>query len=469
MSSQTGAAQKEAKQPVAVGRIHSVLLIESDPQLQRFWETALTGGGFQVAIAATSDDALHLAANAAPNLVFLGTGLDGSKAAGLLEALRRISPNLSVLAPANVEQVRQELNAMESHGPVTPASPLKVDQVKIAVTNALSFEQTTREKQGSDEAEVRPPPFEELVGTSPQTQALRRAIAEAIQADPATVLILGETGTGKAVVARAIHCNGLRQKKPFVVVECTAMPAALLESELFGYEAGAFTDARAAKKGLLEVAEGGTVFLDEIGDLEMPVQAKLLRVLEDKRARRLGGTQDYAANVRFVAATNRPLETLVREGRFRQDLYFRLNVFHIFVGPLRERKDDVVSLARHFVEQCSRAFHKQIHGLSFAAQQQLTAYDWPGNVRELRNIMERAVILEQGELISPRHLALGATGLMTEGAIHLPEGGIALEEVEKTLVTQALERTSGNQSEAAKLLKITRFALRTRIKKFALL
>jgi DNA-binding NtrC family response regulator len=452
------AAQQKAQLPAAVDPIHRVLLIESDPQLQRFWETALTGGGFQVAIAATPNDALHLAANAAPNLVFLGTGLDGSKAVGLLEALRRMSPNLSVLAPANVDQVRQELNAMESHAAVTSASPLKVDQVKIAVTNALSFEQITREKQGSDEAGLRPPLFEEIVGASPQTQALRRAIAEAIQADPATVLILGETGTGKAVVARAIHCNGLRQKKPFVVVECTAMPAALLESELFGYEAGAFTDARASKKGLLEVAEGGTVFLDEIGDLEIPVQAKLLRVLEDKRARRLGGTQDYAANVRFVAATNRPLETLVREGRFRQDLYFRLNVFHI-----------VVSLARHFVGQFSRAFHKQIHGLSFAAQQQLAAYDWPGNVRELRNIMERAVILEQGELISPRHLALGATGLMTEDAIHLPEGGIALEEVEKTLVTQALERTSGNQTDAAKLLKITRFALRTRMKKFALL
>jgi DNA-binding NtrC family response regulator len=235
------AAQQKAQLPAAVDPIHRVLLIESDPQLQRFWETALTGGGFQVAIAATPNDALHLAANAAPNLVFLGTGLDGSKAVGLLEALRRMSPNLSVLAPANVDQVRQELNAMESHAAVTSASPLKVDQVKIAVTNALSFEQITREKQGSDEAGLRPPLFEEIVGASPQTQALRRAIAEAIQADPATVLILGETGTGKAVVARAIHCNGLRQKKPFVVVECTAMPAALLESELFGYEAGAFT------------------------------------------------------------------------------------------------------------------------------------------------------------------------------------------------------------------------------------
>ncbi len=463
------AAQKEVKLPPEIERIHSVLLIESDARLQRFWETALTDGGFQVAIAATPNDALQQAAVEAPNLVFLGTGLDGSKAIGILEALRRISPDLSVLAPANLEQVRQDLNAMESHGAVSPASPLKVDQVKIAVTNALNFEQLTREKQGLDAQQPQPPHFQEIVGASAHTQALRRTIVEAIQADPATVLILGETGTGKAVVARAIHCNSLRQKKPFVVVECTAMPAALLESEFFGYEAGAFTDARAPKKGLLEVAEGGTVFLDEIGDLEMSVQAKLLRVLEDKRARRLGGTQDYTADVRFVAATNRSLETLVRQGRFRQDLYFRLNVFRISASPLRERKDDIVCLARHFVEQFSRSFHKQIHGLSFAAQQQLAAYDWPGNVRELRNIMERAVILEQGELISPGHLALCATDLVAEDAIRLPVGGMALEEVEKTLVTQALERTCGNQTEAAKLLKITRFALRTRMKKFALL
>jgi transcriptional regulator with PAS, ATPase and Fis domain len=247
------------------------------------------------------------------------------------------------------------------------------------------------------------------------------------------------------------------------------MPATLLESELFGYEAGAFTDARASKRGLLEVAEGGTLFLDEIGDLEMSVQAKLLRVLEEKRVRRLGSTQDYTANVRFLAATNRPLEKLVKEGLFRRDLYFRLNVFRISVSPLRERKDDVMCLAKHFVEYFARAFHKQIHGLSFVTQQQLVAYDWPGNVRELRNIIERAVILEQGELISPRHLALDATGTDAADTIRLPQGGVALEEVEKTLVHQALERADGNQTEAARLLKITRFALRTRMKKFGLL
>lgn len=461
-------AQQEEKLHAEIDRTHSVLMIESDPRLQRFWETALTDGGFQVIIAATPNDALQQAAQQAPHLVFLGTGLDGSKAVRVLEALRQISPELSVVAPTNAKQVNEELDAMESHGAAAKASPLRVDQIKIAVTDALNFDRVKREKRRMDEREEREVQFEQIVGSSSQTGALRRSIAEAIQADPATVLIIGETGTGKALVARAIHDNSTRKEKPFVVVECTSVPATLLESELFGYEAGAFTDAKTSKKGLLEVAEGGTIFLDEIGDLEMPVQAKLLRVLEEKRVRRLGGTQDYTANVRFVAATNRSLETLLREGRFRQDLYFRLNVLRIPVSPLRERKDDMDCLARSFVEQFSRAFHKQIHGLSFAAQQQLAAYDWPGNVRELRNIIERAVILEQGELISPRHLTLGVTGLMTEDAIRLPEGGIALEEVEKTLVAQALERTNGNQTKAAKLLKITRFALRTRMKKFAL-
>jgi DNA-binding NtrC family response regulator len=394
--------------------------------------------------------------------------LDGSKAIETLEALRQLRPDLLVVAPTNPKQVRQELDAMENHGAITTASPIKVDQIKIAVTDALNLERLRQEKRRLDEQQPRHFRFEEIVGTSAQTEALRTAICEAIRADPATVLIIGETGTGKELVARAIHYNSLRGEKPFMVVECTAVPATLLESELFGYEAGAFTDAKSSKKGLLEVAEGGTVFLDEIGDLELAVQAKLLRVLEEKRVRRLGGTQDYAVNVRFMAATNRSLETLVRDGRFRRDLYFRLNVFRIAVSPLRERKEDLLDLAKHFVQQFSRAFHRQIHGLSFAAQQELAAYEWPGNVRELRNVIERAVILEQGELISPRHLTLGWTDVMTEAAIRLPEGGIALEEVEKSLVAQALERTNGNQTEAAKLLKITRFALRTRMKKFGL-
>ena len=467
MSTQLSTQQAE-KSRAEIEPMHSVLLIESDPRLRRFWKTTLTDGGFQVVIATTPHDALRQAAQHAPHLVFLGTGLDGSKAIGVLEALQQISPGLSVVTPANTKQVREELDAMESHEAGAKISPLRVDQIKIAVTDALNFDRLTQQKRRMDEREGRQIQYGQIVGTSRQTDALRRSITEAIQADPATVLIIGETGTGKALVAQAIHYNSFRKEKPFVVVECTSVPATLLESELFGYEAGAFTDAKVSKKGLLEVAEGGTIFLDEIGDLEMPVQAKLLRVLEEKRVRRLGSTRDYTAHVRFVAATNRSLETLVREGRFRQDLYFRLNVMRISVSPLRGRKDDMDCLAKHFVEQFSRDFHKQIHGLSFAAQQKLAAYDWPGNVRELRNIIERAVILEQGELISPQHLTLGPAGLMTEDAIRLPEGGVALEDVEKTLVAQALEKTQGNQSEAAKLLKITRFALRTRMKKYGL-
>ncbi|MEK7083081.1 MAG: sigma-54 dependent transcriptional regulator, partial [Patescibacteria group bacterium] len=348
-----------------------------------------------------------------------------------VEALRQMREDLLVVAQTNAEQVRQELDAMESQSAIATRSSIKVDQVKIAITDALEFQRLKQEKRRVLERAQRHFRFEQIVGMSAQTEALRTSIAQAIQADPATVLITGETGTGKELVARAIHYNSLRKDQPFMVVECAAVPATLLESELFGYEAGAFTDAKTSKKGLLEVAEGGTVFLDEIGDLEPSIQAKLLRVLEEKRFRRLGGIKDHAVDVRFLAATNRHLEALVKEGRFRQDLYFRLNVFHIVASPLRERKEDLLPLAKHFIEQFNREFHKQIHGLSFAAQQSLMSYDWPGNVREVRNVMERAVILEPGELISPQMLSLGGVGWPEVEDIRLPPGGIALEEVEK--------------------------------------
>ena len=446
----------------------TVLLIESDERLQRFWQAALTDEGFQVMTAATPDEAKQIAAQEPPDLVFLGTGLDGSQGVATVEALRQMREDLLVVAPSNAEQVRQELDAMESQSAIATRSSIKVDQVKIAITDALELQRLKQEKRRADEHAQRHFRFELIVGTSEQTHALRAAIAQTIQADPATVLITGETGTGKELVARAIHYNSLRKDQPFMVVECAAVPATLLESELFGYEAGAFTDAKTSKKGLLEVAEGGTVFLDEIGDLDPSIQAKLLRVLEEKRFRRLGGIKDHAVDVRFLAATNRHLEALIKEGRFRQDLYFRLNVFRIGISPLRERKEDLLPLVKHFIEQFNREFHKQINGLSFAAQQRLMRYEWPGNVREVRNVMERAVILEQSELISPQTLSLGGGGWPEVEEIRLPPGGIALEEVEKKLVQEALERVGGNQTEAAKLLKISRFALRTRMKKFGL-
>jgi len=447
----------------------TVLLIEPDERLQRFWQAALTDEGFQVMTATTPDEAKQIAAQEPPDLVFLGTGLDGTKGVATVEALRQLREDLLVVAPSNAEQVKAELAAMESQSAIATTSSIKVDQVKIAITDALELQRLKQEKRRADEHAQRHFRFEQIVGTSEKTHALRAAIAQAIQADPATVLITGETGTGKELVARAVHYNSRRSDHPFMVVECAAVPATLLESELFGYEAGAFTDAKTSKKGLLEVAEGGTVFLDEIGDLEPSIQAKLLRVLEEKRFRRLGGIKDHAVDVRFLAATNRHLEALIKEGRFRQDLYFRLNVFHIGLSPLRQRKEDLLPLAKHFIEQFNREFHKQINGLSFAAQQRLMSYEWPGNVRELRNVIERSVILEPGELILPQMLSLGGVGWPEVEDIRLPPGGIALEEVEKKLVQEALERVGGNQTEAAKLLKISRFALRTRMKKFGLL
>lgn len=443
----------------------TILLIESDERLQRFWQAALTDEGFQVMTAATPDEAKQRAFQEPPDLVFLGTGLDSPKGVQTLEALRQVREDLLVVAPTNLEQVRRELDALESQGAIATTSIIKVDQVKIAIHDALELQRLKQEKRRWDEQrQVR---FEQIVGIGPQTQALRMAIAQAIQADPATVLIIGETGTGKELVAKAIHDNSRRSANPFLVVQCTAVPATLLESELFGYEAGAFTDAKTSKKGLLEVAEGGTVFLDEIGDLEPSIQAKLLRVLEEKRFRRLGGIKDHAVDVRFLAATNRHLEALIKEGRFRQDLYFRLNVFPITIAPLRERNEDLLPLTKHFIAQFNREFHKQIQGLSMTAQQRLTTYDWPGNVRELKNVIERAVILEQGELLSVESLRLTFSPPRSDQGLQLPSEGLSLKALEDSLVKQALERAQGNQTEAARLLGLSRFALRSRLKRLA--
>jgi len=288
-------------------------------------------------------------------------------------------------------------------------------------------------------------------------------------------LITGETGTGKELVARALHFGGARAGKPFIELNCASIPAQLLESELFGYERGAFTDARGRKAGLVEAAHGGTFFLDEIGDIELGLQGKLLKLLEEKSLRRLGSLRELRVDVRVVAATNQPLEKLVREGKFRSDLFFRLRGVQLALPPLRERGDDVLLLARHFLQLNSARYGKK--GLRFSAQAEaaLLGYAWPGNVRELRNVVEEAVLLAQEAVIAPQQLSFCAS----LGALHpagpapalvadIPEAGINLEEVERGLVLQALQKTGWNVTRAARLLGLTRDTLRYRMEKFSL-
>jgi transcriptional regulator with GAF, ATPase, and Fis domain len=281
------------------------------------------------------------------------------------------------------------------------------------------------------------------------------------------VLLTGETGTGKDLAAKAIHVNSARSTRAFVNITCSALPEQLLESELFGHERGAFTDARQQKRGLFETADGGTVFLDEIGEMTPALQAKLLRFLEEKTFKRVGGLADQRVDVRVIAATNRNLEDEVKAGKFREDLFYRLQVMPIALPALRERKGDVPLLANFYVDKFNREFRKRIRGLSAAAVDVLQQYGWPGNVRELKNAIERAMLLVEGEWLEPEHFTT-LTRTVASAQFKLPPNGVNLDEVERQLLLQALERANGNQTQAAQLLGINRDQVRYRIEKFGL-
>ena len=316
--------------------------------------------------------------------------------------------------------------------------------------------------------------YEEIIGASRVMSRLFETLQRIEKIDAPTVLIQGESGTGKDLVARAIHARGPRRAKPYTEIDCTALPEPLMESELFGHEKGAFTDARATKRGLFEVSAGGVLFLDEIGELPLTMQAKLLRALENRKFRRVGGVADINLDAAIITATNRNLKDEVKAGRFREDLYFRLHVVPIEVPALRERPDDIPLLVTHFVERFSRAFGRPVSGTTAAAMNLLQRYPWPGNVRELRNVIERTVILLPGERIEagdlPVELRFQSPSKITPGKcpFTLPEDGVDLESVERGLVEQALARTGGNRTAAAKLLGLNRYSIRYRMDKFKL-
>lgn len=329
-------------------------------------------------------------------------------------------------------------------------------------------------KDVTDEVE---PQKREIVSGSPAMNELLHFVRRVAISEATTVLLEGENGTGKDLIAKSLHYQSTRQAEPFIAINCAAIPETLLESELFGYEKGAFTDARAQKKGIFELADKGTLFLDEIGEIPLILQAKLLRVLEEQCFRRLGGLKDIQLDLRVIAATNKNLREAVKEGAFRQDLYFRLNVIHITIPPLRERLEDIPVLTDFFIKHYNKKFKRQIEGITPEALQLLTVHDWPGNVRELRNAIERAMILEDTSFITPPSLPMSVNHHPMEAVAaaaaapavfppSIPDSGLSLEDNEKRLLVQALEKTGGNQTQAARLLRITRDTLRYKMKKF---
>jgi PAS domain S-box-containing protein len=351
---------------------------------------------------------------------------------------------------------------------------------RLAVMNTSQIHDADGELQGvvatiTDITEEADPQKREIVAESRAMREVLNFVRRVAASEATTIMLDGENGTGKDLIAKTLHYQSLRQAEPFIAINCAAIPETLLESELFGYEKGAFTDARAQKRGIFELADKGTLFLDEIGEMPLALQAKLLRVLEEQCFRRLGGLKDINLDLRVITATNKNLREAVKEGAFRQDLYFRVNVIQISIPALRERPEDIMPLSSFFIDLYNKKFRRHIEGISPEAQHLLVTHSWPGNVRELRNAIERAMILEESSFLTTASLpvalnspALAGDGAQTRLGYQIPDEGISLEENERSLVVRALEKTGGNQTQAARLLRITRDTLRYKMKKFSL-
>jgi len=448
-----------------------VLIVDDEPLIRWSLAERLRGDGYDIAEAGTAAQAIELAEQGF-DLVLLDYRLPDGDGLGVLRQLRDVDPDTLVIMLTAHTIIETVVEAMRTGAFDYATKPFDLDDVAMRVSRAMETTRLRRELRTLRDALSRPFGIESIIGESEVMQRVKTLVRRVASSPGSTVLITGESGTGKDLIAKVVHyCSG-RAGRPFLNITCSALPEALLESELFGHERGAFTDARQQKRGLLEQADEGTVFLDEIGEMAPTLQAKLLRFLEEKAFRRVGGTGDVRVDVRVIAATNRELEAAVREGRFREDLYYRLNVLRVEVPPVRARGCDVSLLAQHFVESYSREFNRPVRGLSRRMEEALGAYHWPGNVRELRNLVERAVLLSDHDYLEPSDFetlqAARGKAASGHGGFALPANGVNLEEVERSFVVQALERTGGNQTRAAALLGLHRDQIRYRVEKFGL-
>ena len=446
----------------------TVLVVDDEPLIRWALVNRLTEEGYRTVEAGTAGEAVALHRDGA-DLVLLDFALPDANGLAVLKQIKDTDPDtLVIMLTANTE-VGTAVEAMKSGAFHYANKPFDLDEVMLLVEKALETTQLRREVRVLRARQAQPYGPASIVGASPGMTAVR-ALLERIAGSPAsTVLLTGESGTGKDLAAKVLHYSSGRASKPFMNITCSALPETLLESELFGHERGAFTGADRQKRGLIESADGGTVFLDEIGEMVPLLQAKLLRFLEEKSFKRVGGSQDIKVDVRVVAATNRSLQEEVKKGHFREDLYYRLNVMSVELPPLRERKGDIAPLINHYIDTFNTEFRKQIHGVSPTAMTALEAYPWRGNVRELRNALERATLLADGTELNESHFPMlaASAGELSTG-MGLPIEGINLEALERSLVVQALERSGWNQTKAATLLGLNRDQIRYRIEKFDL-
>jgi len=469
----------------------TVLIVDDESSIVFSLEEALSDANYRVITAATGEKALREAKDSSPDIVLLDMKLPDIDGLKVLKQIKSINPDIPVIMMSAYADVPTAIQATK-HGALNfIEKPLNIEKIKIDIQNSIELEQYKGIEQFRFRQKLANPldqdsPLDQILGNSIPIKTLKDTIKKIVESKATTVLIQGESGTGKELVARAIHYASNRCNKPFVDINCTSIADTLLESELFGHVKGAYTDAKNERKGLFELSDGGTLFLDEIGDMKMSMQAKLLRVLQERCFTRVGGSKKIYVDVRIVAATNKDLENDVQEGLFREDLYYRLNVVPIYCPPLRERGEDIIVLAKFFMDHFNRDFNKNVSRIHPQAEQILLSYHWPGNVRELKNVIERAILLHSEDVLLPEHLDISRKTnfenirngeqkpaenteiTQQENNVVTDIDEITLDEMEKMVIQRSLSKFNWNKNLVAKKLGINRTTLYTKIKKYNL-
>lgn len=462
-----------------------ILIVDDEEDLTLGYSKCLAKVGYDVKTAHSGEEALEMLKEEIYDLVFLDIRLPKMDGMEVLERALEIDPDLIVVIMTAHGSVESAVEAMRKGAHNYLTKGFSHEELRMVAKKALEFNKLRREVSRLKIQDRRRYPDTAIFGNSEKMRRVKDLIKVVAKTPKTSVLIQGESGTGKELVAWAVHNWSARRDKPMIPINCSAIPETLMESELFGFEKGAFTDAKSMKKGVFELAHGGTIFLDEISSMNPALQPKLLRVIESQSFRRIGGTSDIKIDVRIIAASNRNLLECVKEGTFREDLYYRLKVMEINLPPLRERWEDIIPMAKLFIDQNNREFSKKIRGITERAQELLVNYEWPGNVRELKNVIERAAILCQGDMIDVEHLAIEIQKTTKKVHVPVPEPIIeteerpepepqtpseplTLQEVEKKHIIKTLKQFNGNKSKAARALQISRSTLREKLKQYGI-